>query len=48
MEFMRHTVVCWLLDRRRYEDILGELNVDLIENKLVQYKQKWLNHVSWL
>jgi len=27
-------------------DILEDLKVDLVEKKLAQYKQKWLNHVS--
>jgi hypothetical protein len=35
-----------LLDRRRNEDILEEAEVEPVEKKLAQYKQKWLNHVS--
>jgi len=41
-EFIRYS----LLHQRRNYDILEELEVDPIEKKLAQYKQKWLNHVS--
>jgi len=43
---MRHTAGYGLLDRRRNEDILEDLEGDPIEKKLVQYKIKMLNHVS--
>jgi hypothetical protein len=33
-----------LLDQRRNEDILKEIKVDPVKRKLIQYKQKWLNH----
>jgi hypothetical protein len=46
MNFMRHTAGYSLLDHRRNEDILEEFNVDPIEKKLAQCKQKCLNHVS--
>jgi len=46
MKLMRHTAGYSLLDHRRNEDILEELTVDPLENKLAQYKQKELNHVS--
>jgi len=41
---MRRTAGYSLLDHRR-NDILEELKVDAIENKLAQYEQKWLNRV---
>jgi hypothetical protein len=44
--FMRRTAGYSLLDRRRNEDILEEINVDAVREKLVQYKQKWLNNVN--
>jgi hypothetical protein len=34
-----------LLDHRRSEGILEELEVDPVGNKLAQHKQKWLNHI---
>jgi hypothetical protein len=46
MKFTRPTAGYTLLDHRRNEDILEELQVDLVENKLTQYKQKWSYHVS--
>jgi len=46
MKFMRRITGYSLLDHKKNEDILEELKVDPIENKLAQYKQKWLNHVS--
>jgi len=39
-KFMRRTVRYSLIGRRRNEDILEELKVDTVENKLTQYKQK--------
>jgi hypothetical protein len=35
-----------LLDHRRNGDVLEEFKMDPAENKLIQYKQKWLNPVS--
>jgi hypothetical protein len=35
-----------LRDNTRNENILEELKDDPVENKLAQYKQKLLNHVS--
>jgi hypothetical protein len=35
-----------LLDHRRNEDILEDLKAEPGGNKLAQYKQKGLNHVS--
>jgi hypothetical protein len=46
MKFMRHRAGYSLLDHRRSENDLEELKVDSLENKLAQYKQSWLNHVS--
>jgi hypothetical protein len=46
MKFMRRTAGYRVLDRRRNEDILEELTVNPVQKKLVQCKQKWLNHVS--
>jgi hypothetical protein len=45
MKFMRRTAGYSLLNRSRNEDNLEELQVDTVEKKLVQYKQKWLNHL---
>jgi hypothetical protein len=45
MKFMKCTARYNLLDHRRNEDI-SEHKVDPIEKKLVQYRQKWSNHVS--
>jgi hypothetical protein len=42
---MRSTARYSLLDHSRNEDILEEFKVNPAE-KLAQYKQKWLNHVS--
>jgi hypothetical protein len=33
-------------DYRRNHDVLEECKVDPVETKLVQSKQKWLNHVN--
>jgi len=46
MQSMRHTAGQNLLNYRRNEDILEELNVDRVEKKIPQYKQIRLNHVS--
>jgi hypothetical protein len=46
MKFILRTGRCSLLDHRRNYDILEEFKVDPVENKLGQYKQKWLNHIS--
>jgi len=46
MKFMERTAGYSLLDRRRNEDILEEIKVDAVREKLVQYKQKWLNNVN--
>jgi hypothetical protein len=43
---MKHTAGYSLLDHRRNEDILEELNVEPVERELAQYEQKLLNHVS--
>jgi len=40
LKAMRRTAGYSLLDHRRYEGSL-EFNVDLVENILAQYKQKW-------
>jgi len=45
MKYMGHTARYSLLDRRRNEDVLEELKVNPVENKLAEYKQKWLNHL---
>jgi hypothetical protein len=45
MKFVKRARGYGLLDYRRNEDIL-ELKVYLIEKKLEQYKQKYLNYVS--
>jgi hypothetical protein len=45
MKFMGHTTGYSLLDHRRNEDVL-ELKVNSVENKLSQYKQKWLIRIS--
>jgi len=46
MKFMIGTADYSLLDQTRNEDILEELKVDPVWNKLAQGKRKWLNHVS--
>jgi hypothetical protein len=46
MKFMRRAAGYSLLDRRRNENVLEEIRVDSVENKLAQYKQKWFDHVS--
>jgi len=46
MKFMRHTTWYGLLDNR-WNEIIEKLAADPVEKELVQYKQKWLNHVSW-
>jgi len=35
-----------IVDNRRNEDILKEIKLDQVENKLRQYKQKYLYHIS--
>jgi len=45
MIFMRWTEEYSLLEQRR-NDIFEKLKVYPSKNKLSQYKQKWLNHVS--
>jgi hypothetical protein len=44
MKFMGRRAEHSLLDRRR-NDFLEELTADTTE-KIAQYKEKWLNHVS--
>jgi hypothetical protein len=39
MKFMRHTAGCSLSDQRRNDDIVEELTVGPIENKLALCKQ---------
>jgi hypothetical protein len=39
MKFMRRKAGYNSLDHRRNEDIIEELNVDLIEMKLIKYKE---------
>jgi hypothetical protein len=39
MKFMRRAAGHSLLDHRRHEDILEELKVETVENKLTYYKQ---------
>jgi len=43
---MRRTVGYSLLDYRRNEGILEKLEVDLVEKKLAQYKQKKLHNFN--
>jgi hypothetical protein len=43
---MRSTAEYSLLDHRRNEEFLKELEVDPVVQKLTRYKQKWLYHVS--
>jgi len=43
---MRRRAGYSLLDHTRNEHNLEELKVNLVEKKLGQYKQKWLNHAS--
>jgi hypothetical protein len=40
MKFMRCTAGHNLVDHKRNEDILEELNVNSVRKKLAQYKQK--------
>jgi hypothetical protein len=40
MKFIRHTARYSLLDQRRNKNILEELKVGPVKNKLTQYKQK--------
>jgi hypothetical protein len=46
MKFTRRTAGYNLLGHRRNGDVLEELNVNPVEKKSAQYKQKLLNHIS--
>jgi hypothetical protein len=46
MNIMKPTAGYGSLDHRGNLNVLGELKVDPVENKLAQYEHKWLNHVS--
>jgi len=45
MRFFRRTAWSDLFDYKRNEEILEELKVELVEEKLRWYKSKWLRHV---
>jgi hypothetical protein len=36
-----------LLDNKRNDDILGQYEADPFQNKLTQYKQKWVVLSEW-
>jgi hypothetical protein len=46
MKFMMCTTGYSLLDHKRNKDILQEFKAYPVENKLAQYKQKWLNNIN--
>ncbi|KAJ4431336.1 hypothetical protein ANN_19933 [Periplaneta americana] len=35
-----------LLDHKRNEDILQELNMQPLEEKITEYRNRWLEHIS--
>jgi hypothetical protein len=45
MKYLRRTAGYTLLDHKRSEEILEELHVTPLEDKLCAYRHKWLQHV---
>ncbi|KAJ4434368.1 hypothetical protein ANN_22927 [Periplaneta americana] len=45
MKFFRRTAGYTLLDRKRNEEILEQLEVESVEEKITRYKFNWLDHV---
>ncbi|KAJ4435157.1 hypothetical protein ANN_23733 [Periplaneta americana] len=45
MKFFRRTAGYTLLDRKRNEEILEQLEVESVEEKISRYKFNWLDHV---
>ncbi|KAJ4434293.1 hypothetical protein ANN_22845 [Periplaneta americana] len=45
MKFLRRTAGYTLLDRKRNEEILEQLEVESVEEKISRYKFNWLDHV---
>jgi hypothetical protein len=45
MEFFRRTAWCTLYYRKRNEDILKELILELVDEKPRKYKSNYLQHV---
>jgi hypothetical protein len=46
MKFIRRTEGQFIRPQKEWRNFRKKLKVDSVENKLAQYKQKWLNHVS--
>jgi hypothetical protein len=46
MKFLRKTVGYTLMDHKQNEEIIRELQVAPIINKIQNYKTKWIQHVS--
>ncbi|KAJ4448947.1 hypothetical protein ANN_00339 [Periplaneta americana] len=45
MKFLRRTAGYTILDRKRNEEILEQLEVESVEEKISRYKFNWLDHV---
>lgn len=46
MKYLRRTAGYTLLDHKRNEDILQELNMQPLEEKITEYRNRWLEHIS--
>ncbi|KAJ4438169.1 hypothetical protein ANN_14108 [Periplaneta americana] len=48
MKFFRRTAEYTLLDRKRNEEMLEQLQVESVEEKISRYKFKWLDHIFYV
>ncbi|KAJ4428270.1 hypothetical protein ANN_24287 [Periplaneta americana] len=46
MKYLRRTAGYTLLDHKRNEDILQELKMQPLEEKIAEYRNRWLEHIS--
>jgi len=45
MKFFTRKAGCTLFDHKRTKEILGELEVEAVDEKLRRYNSNWLRHV---
>ncbi|KAJ4434195.1 hypothetical protein ANN_22743 [Periplaneta americana] len=45
-KYLRRTAGYTLLDHKRNEDILQKLNMQPLEEKVTEYRNRWLEHIS--
>jgi hypothetical protein len=46
MKFLRSTIGCKLLDRRKNEEIRKELEVTALNDKITENRRKWDEHLK--